>query len=72
MDKGGNSLMVQWLGLCTLTAKGWGSTTGQRTKILQGAWLSQKKKRWRTWRFSKDDIQMTKKKYQKILHITNH
>ena len=30
-----NSLMVQWLGLSTLTAEGLGSIPGQRTKISQ-------------------------------------
>ena len=29
----GNSLQVQWLGLCTLTAKGLGLIPGQGTKI---------------------------------------
>ena len=31
----GNSLGVQWLGLCTFTAKGPGSIPGQGTKILK-------------------------------------
>ena len=39
----GNSLEVQWLGLCTFTAADVGSVPGQGTKILQGAWCSQKK-----------------------------
>ena len=26
--------MVQWLGLCTFTAEGWGSVSGLGTKIL--------------------------------------
>ena len=30
-----NSLGLQWLGLCTFTAKGQGSIPGQGTKILQ-------------------------------------
>ena len=30
----GNSLVVQWLGLCAITAKGAGSIPGQGTKIL--------------------------------------
>ena len=38
----GNSLVVQWLGLCTLTAKGPGSILGRGTKIPQATW--QKKK----------------------------
>ena len=33
----GNSLVVQWLGLCTLTASGPGSILGQGTKIPQAA-----------------------------------
>ena len=37
--------MVQWLGLCAFTSKGLGSIPGQGTKILQGAWHDQKKKR---------------------------
>ena len=32
--------MVQWLGLCTLTAEGWGSIPGQN---LQATWNGQKK-----------------------------
>ena len=31
----GNSRAVQWLGLCVLTAKGWGSVPGPGTKISQ-------------------------------------
>ena len=44
----GNSLAVQWLGLCTLTAEGpgegLGSIPGQGTKIPQAAWHGQKTK----------------------------
>ena len=36
--------MVQWLGLCTLTAEGPGSIPGQGTKIPQPVWCGQKKK----------------------------
>jgi len=36
-----NSLVVQWLGLCTSTVEGTSSIPGQRTKILQAAWCSQ-------------------------------
>ena len=32
-----NSLVVQWLGLCALTAKGLGSISSQGTKIPQTA-----------------------------------
>ena len=39
----GNSLVVQWLGLCAFTAKGVGSIPGQGTKIPQAAWCGQKK-----------------------------
>ena len=35
--------MVQWLGSCTLIAKGLGSIPGQGTKIPQAAWRSQSK-----------------------------
>ena len=41
----GSSLVVQWLGLCALTAEGPGSIPGQGTKIPQAAWHSQKKKK---------------------------
>ena len=40
----GNSLMVQWLGLGTLTARGLGLIPGWRTKILQATRCSQKKR----------------------------
>ena len=33
----GNSLAVQWLGLCAFTAEGLGSIPGQETKIPQAA-----------------------------------
>ena len=38
----GNSLAVQWLGLCTFTAKRPGSILGQGTKIPQVVWRGQK------------------------------
>ena len=38
----GNSLVVQWLGLCALTAEGLGSIPGQETKIPQAIQCSQK------------------------------
>ena len=41
----GNSLAVQWLGLCALTAKDWGSIPVQGTKIPQSVQHSQKKKK---------------------------
>ena len=37
-----NSLVVQWLALCTFTAEGLGSIPGQGTKILQAMLCSQK------------------------------
>ena len=40
-----NSLAVQWLGLCTFTAKGPGSIPGQRTNIPQASRCGQKKKK---------------------------
>ena len=45
MKSSGNSLAVQWLRLHAFTAKGTGSIPGQRTKIPQAAWCSQKRKR---------------------------
>ena len=42
--KPGDSLVVQWLGLCAFTAKGPGSTPGQGTKILQAVQCGQNKK----------------------------
>ena len=41
----GNSLAVQWSGLGASTAGGPGSISGRGTKIAQGAWRSQKKKK---------------------------
>ena len=40
----GNSLAVQWLGLCASIAGGRGSIPGQGTKIPQAAWCGKKKK----------------------------
>lgn len=39
----GNSLAVQWFGLCASTAGGQGSIPGWATKSLQAAWCSQNK-----------------------------
>ena len=39
-----NSLVVQWLGLCAVTAEGAGLTPGWGTKIPQAAQLGEKKK----------------------------
>ena len=39
----GNSLVVQWLGLCTFTAKGLGSIPDWGTKIPQAAQWSKNK-----------------------------
>ena len=36
--------MIQWLGLCTFTAKSAGSITGHGTKILQAVLRGQKQK----------------------------
>ena len=41
----GNSLTVQWLGLCALIAKGLGSIPGQGTKISQAPAVRPKKKK---------------------------
>ena len=40
----GNSLVVQWLGLHNLTAKGLGLIPGWRTKVLKATWHGQKKR----------------------------
>ena len=40
----GNSLVVQWLGLCVSTAGGTGSIPGWGTQILQASWCGQKQK----------------------------
>ena len=41
----GNSLVVQWLGVCTSTAGGMGSIPGRGTKILHATWPQRKKER---------------------------
>ena len=41
----GNSLAVQWLGLCTFTAEGLGSIPGPGTRILQAVQHGTKKKK---------------------------
>ena len=41
----GNSLVVQWLGVCTFTSEVLHSISGRGTKIPQATWLHQKKKR---------------------------
>ena len=41
----GNSLVVQWLGLCTFTTEGTGSIPGWGNKIPQAVWCSKKKKK---------------------------
>ena len=43
-SQSGNSLVVQWLGRCALTAEGPGSVPGRGTKISQAVWPSKKKK----------------------------
>ena len=44
INRDGNSLEVQWLGLSTLTAEGLGSIPGQETKIPQ-AWPPKMKRK---------------------------
>ena len=44
-NQGGNSLVVQWLGLHASTAGGMGSIPGRGTKGLQAAWYGQLKKK---------------------------
>ena len=46
-----NSLAVQWLGLCGLTAKGRGSVPSRGTKIPRGAQCGRKKKKDKYFRF---------------------
>ena len=61
MVKGGNSLAVQWLGLCTFTAEGPGSISGWRTKIPQAVQQPPKKEKLSkdlNRRFCKEDIQI--------------
>ena len=43
----GNSLVVQWLGLCAFTAEGLGSIPGRRAEISQAVWCSRKKKNYK-------------------------
>ena len=45
MSQSGNSLAVQWLGLCIFTAEHPGSILGRGTKILQVLRCSQGKKK---------------------------
>ena len=42
MGEAGNSLAVQWLGLCASTVGGAGSIPGQGTKIPHATWHGQK------------------------------
>ena len=44
LKNAGNSLVVQWLGLCIFTAKGLGSIFGWETKIPQIVQCCEKKK----------------------------
>ena len=48
MNKG-NSLVVQWLGLCAITAKGAGSIPGRGTKITPATQHSQKRNKNEIW-----------------------
>ena len=41
----GKSLVVQWLGLCAVTAEGLVSTSDQGTRISQDSWCSQTKRK---------------------------
>ena len=40
----GNSLMVQWLELCTFTSETLSSISGQGTKISQATWHNENRK----------------------------
>ena len=44
-NSAGNSLMVQWLGLCILQAKGLGSTPGQGIKGLEATAVQPREKK---------------------------
>ena len=56
----GNSLAVQWFGLCVLTAESPGSIPGPGTKIPQATQCGQKKKK----KFSAKPLQFTRQKVQ--------
>ena len=68
MSQKGNSLAVQWLGLCALTAEGLGSIPGWGTKIPQAMWCGQKKAKKKkngqkdlSRHLTKEDIEMANK-----------
>ena len=68
----GNSLAVQWLELCTFTAKGLSSIPGQGTKILQAMWYSFKEKgvkmaSYRSVNNSKGKMYLQKKKNDALI-----
>ena len=48
--------MVQWLGLCTLTAEGSGLIPDQGTKIPQALRAAKKKKKIQSWENKLSDV----------------
>ena len=63
----GNSLVVQWLGLCAITAKGAGSIPGQGTKITPATQHSQKRKLSKTkWKLTSEKLLPQQKTYSTL------
>ena len=66
MNKG-NSLVVQWLGLCAITAKGAGSIPGRGTKITPATQHSQKRKINETkWKLTSEKLFPQQKTYSAL------
>ena len=55
----GNSPAVQWLRLCTFTAKGKSSIPGQGNKTLQAAWCGQKQNKTKQKHYKKRKIALS-------------
>ena len=60
-----NSLAVQWLGPCALTAEGPGSVSGRGANIPQASWHGQRKKRKENVLHQKDGISKTQVSHSK-------
>ena len=58
-----NSLVVQWLGLCTFTAEGPGSVTGKELRPHRSCLMTEKKKEI----LNKTDLEIEKRKYNFFL-----
>ena len=66
MNKG-NSQVVQWLGLCAITAKGAGSIPGWGTNITPATQCSQKRKINETnWKWTSEKLFPQQKKYSSL------